>query len=145
MKKSRKNTKRVSSPTKTKTPYNFRSKAEEEFSKYLEANRIGYTYEKEVLQYSQTFYRKYRPDFNLTKKDGTLMHIEFKGWLRSTDRQKMIDVVSNNPTKDIRFVFMRDNAIYTGSKTKYSDWASENGFKYHVGTDLPESWIKELA
>ena len=112
---------------------------------FLDSLKIGYGYEDEIVAYTMQLSRKYRPDFNLMKKDQTIMHVEIKGWFRSQDRTKYLAVKASNPTLDLRFVFERDNPLYPGSKTKYSDWATTHGFKFHVGEGIPEHWIKELA
>lgn len=53
-------------------------------------------------------------------------------------------VINQHPDKDIRMLFMRDNYIYKGSKTKYSDWCKAHGIKYHVSAHgtVPEEWFE---
>lgn len=52
----------------------------------------------------------------------------------------MIEFRENHPELDIRFVFFADNKLNKQSNTRYSDWARNNGFKYHVGKVFPDEW-----
>lgn len=72
----------------------------------------------------------YTPDF--IGSDGTIY--EAKGYLRPSDRSKMIAVKKANPHLTICFVFQRpNNTISKTSKTTYSAWATKNGFKWVQG------------
>ncbi len=84
--------------------------------------------------------RNYIPDFELP--NGVI--VEFKGKLDRLAREKMLLAIEQNPTKDIRILFMRDNYIYKGSKTKYSDWCKEHGIKYAVSLrgEIPKEWLE---
>lgn len=53
----------------------------------------------------------------------------------------MLEFRENYPELDIRFVFFADNKLNKQSTTRYSDWAKNNGFKYHVGKTFPEEWL----
>lgn len=86
--------------------------------------------------------RKYKPDFALRVPSGKTIYLEVKGYLRPEDRMKMVAVKRSNPTLDIRFVFGRDNKLYKGSSTTYSQWAEKNGFKWTV-EHIPSEWYKE--
>ncbi len=81
----------------------------------------------------------YIPDFRLP--NGII--VEAKGFFDATDRTKMIRVRQANPSADIRFVFMKDNKLYSGSESRYSDWCKRYGFKYHIGTQVPPEWRQE--
>lgn len=54
-------------------------------------------------------------------------------------------VIEQNPDKDIRFLFMRDNKIQKTSKMRYSDWCEKRGIKCYVSEDghVPEEWLNE--
>lgn len=117
----------------------YRSKAEAKFAEYLKENNIYFEYETIVLPYEVQEIRKYTPDFVLDD-----FIIEFKGKFDTDARKKMKLIKKQYPDKDIRLVFMQDNRITKTSKTRYSDWARKNGFKYHIGISLPKEWIKEL-
>lgn len=85
--------------------------------------------------------RNYIPDFQLPNG----IFVEGKGKLDRGTREKMALVIEQNPDKDIRLLFMRDNKISKVSKTKYSDWCEQRGIKYAVSEQgvVPESWIAE--
>lgn len=53
----------------------------------------------------------------------------------------MIAVREANPALDIRMVFAADNKLHKHSPTRYSDWCVKNGFKYHIGIDVPREWL----
>lgn len=115
--------------------YRYRSKFERTTAEYLKARKVSFTYESMELEYSLV--HKYKPDFVL--KNGII--IETKGRFTSRDRTKMKQVKYYNPKLDIRFCFMRDNYLYKGSTTKYSDWCRINGFQYCI-KEIPEKWLK---
>ena len=130
---------------KSKNGDTYRSNFELLASNYFDAKKVSYDYEKGHLVYTL----KYIPDYtiyNNTYKQNTI--IETKGFFPSTDRVKMASVKRNNPDVDIRFVFMRDNKLSKKSLTRYSDWATKNGFPCHVVGDtakfIPDSWLKEF-
>lgn len=125
---------------KKKTEKGYRSKAEERFAEYLKEQGIYFTYETLALNYEVVETKRYFPDFIFDD-----FIIEFKGRFTAFDRKKMLRVKEQHPDLDIRLVFMQDNPIRKGSKTRYSDWARKHGFKYHVGINLPKKWIKELT
>lgn len=54
-------------------------------------------------------------------------------------------VIEQNPDKDIRLLFMRDNFISKTSQTRYSTWCQKRGIKYHVSLNgsIPEEWYLE--
>ena len=102
--------------------------------------RVSLGYEDTKLQYITV--HNYIPDFTL--EGSKIIYLEAKGNLDSADRAKMKAVKEHHPDLDIRFVFQRDNPIRKGSKTTYSMWAEKLGFKWCVGEDIPEEWLKEL-
>lgn len=137
-------------PAKTK-----RSKYEDTLTANLDNNNKEYHYEEFYLEY--TVKHKYTPDFVLP--NGII--VEAKGgeccfvpvgkkvgfYLASLDseaRGKMLKVKRQYPELDIRFVFPKDFKL-EGLKTtpKASKWCEKNGFKYHIGNTIPESWFKE--
>lgn len=114
-----------------------RSGFEERVAANLRKRRILYTYEDQRLQYF--IERWYTPDFTL--KNGII--IEAKGYFKSSDRTKMLRVKEAHPDLDIRFLFQADNKLSRTSSTRYSDWATKHGFKYHVGEEIPHEWAAE--
>ena len=81
---------------------------------------------------------KYWPDWYLPDHG---FYIEIKGRLTSHDRRKHMAVKRQHPELDIRFVFMQNNPICTGSQTRYSDWCEKNGFQYAI-KEVPKKWIQ---
>lgn len=71
------------------------------------------------------------------------MLIETKGYLKPSDRRKLKSVLESNPTLDIRIIFQQDNYLTKSKKTRYSDWATKNGFKFSIQS-FPKEWEKEL-
>lgn len=131
----------------------YRSGAEEQFAKYLKSKGLKFQYEPYSLSYSIKEVRKYKPDFckkiewktmgSSSPVDASVI-LEFKGRFTPSDRKKMLLVRDQYPYYDIRIVFQQDNKLSKKSKTRYSDWAKKNGFKYHVGISLPKEWLEEL-
>ena len=122
-----------------------RSFFEDKGKDFLERMSTNFGYEVTKLPYELN----YVVDFTLlSKKDGHPIYLEFKGYFSPEDRRKMKAVRKANPLLDIRFVFMRDNPLTKGSKTKYSDWCKKNGYPlvHIVGKDsliIPKDWLKE--
>lgn len=81
---------------------------------------------------------KYTPDFKI--RDG--VYIETKGFLDKKDRVKLEMVKKQHPNIEILILFQKaTNPIYHGSKTTYGDWATEQGFKWAQGPDIPLEWL----
>ena len=129
-----------------------RSKFEKRVGASLTARGVDFKYETDTYNYFLTVRGEcgdcgsnnvenqhwYTPDFFLP--NGII--VETKGKLTVRDRKLAIAVRELHPDLDLRFCFMRDNKISRTSKTRYSDWASKNGFKYSIG-DIPDQWIEE--
>jgi hypothetical protein len=127
---------------KSKPPYErMRSGFEKKVAKCLEKKKVQFEYEKERLPYLVPTIRKvYTPDFLLP--NGIV--IEAKGNFDRASRKKMALVLEQHKDRDIRMLFMRDNPINKGSKTKYSDWCKERGIKFHISSlgEVPDEWLK---
>lgn len=80
----------------------------------------------------------YTPDFIL---DNGII-IECKGKFTPSERTKMVQVLKDNPTSDIRILFQRDNWLTKKKKKKYSGWCEQKGITYAIGT-VPEGWVNE--
>lgn len=83
--------------------------------------------------------KTYTPDFVL--QNGII--VEAKGRLTVHDRTKHTRISEQHPDLDIRFVFQYNNPITKGSKTRYTDWAEKNGFRWAMHT-IPKEWFKEV-
>ena len=71
--------------------------------------------------------RTYTPDFELSE---TGLYIECKGKLTKEERDKLIWVKEHYPNLPFVILFMRGrNPIRKGSKTSYTQWATDNGFE----------------
>lgn len=119
-----------------------RSGFEKKVKASLDSQKAKYGYECEVINYNiPDSKHRYTPDFTL--ENGIV--VEAKGKFDAIARKKMALVIEQNPDRDIRMLFMRNNSITKTSKTKYSDWCEKRGVKYHVSAhgEVPEEWIKE--
>lgn len=108
-------------------------------------------YEAEDIPY--TISSHYRPDYRVSfrKKDDTVCYIEYKGGGRAFDgnvRRKMISVKEQHPDKIFYIVFHSDFKIgpkrKNGTFRRASDWATENGFTFCIGSEnIPEEWFTD--
>ena len=114
---------------------NYRSGLEEKVSKWLDRENVPYLYEVQKFDYVTS--SRYCPDFFLP--NGVI--IECKGFLKPSDRRKMIAVKQQHPELDIRFVFQRDNTLTKNSKTTYTMWAEKHGFPSCVFPHIPPEWL----
>ena len=113
----------------------YRSGLEDRVSKFFDKQAIPYLYE--IQKFDYVTESRYTPDFFL--KNGVI--IECKGFLKPSDRRKMIAVKKQHPELDIRFIFQRNNTITKQSKTTYGDWADKHGFPWCVYPAIPQSWL----
>lgn len=97
---------------------------------------MDYNYETVTIEYVKR--ATYKPDFVLPNG----IFIETKGRFTGPDRAKHLLVRKQHPELDIRLLFMSNNKLHPGSKTRYLDWAEKNGFKAAVG-DVPQEWLDE--
>lgn len=97
-----------------------------------------FEYEVDYIDY--VLKRRYNPDFTVTRKDGSVLYVEAKGYFRPEDRSKLIAVRKQNPDLDIRIVFQK-NPLIKGTKSRYTDWADRHGYPCHVGDTVPKEWL----
>lgn len=78
----------------------------------------------------------------ITRKDGSKIYVESKGYFPYPERAKMVAVKEQHPDLDIRFVFYADSPgkLGKGSKVKPSEWAVKYGFPFTI-RDIPADWI----
>jgi Phage endonuclease I len=107
---------------------------ESRVAKSLEERKVKYLYEPEKIEYMKL--HTYTPDFKLPNG----IYIETKGRFMPQDRSKHLLVKAQHPDLDIRFVFMRDQYLNKGAKTKYSDWCAKYHYKYSIG-GIPDEWL----
>ena len=131
-----------------------RSGFEKKVEAQLKEAQVEYSYESESIEWlrpvskgrcgscgsDEVFQRcTYTTDFVL-KRNG--VWIEVKGYLDGPDRTKLKEIRQQHPKIDLRLIFQRDNVIKgTKNKTRYSEWAEKNGFKWALGS-VPKEWLK---
>lgn len=124
----------------------YRSGLEEKVAAELTSKNIPYGYESEKLEYIiPAKVHKYTPDFILTKKDGSKMYIETKGYWPAIERKKLEHIHNSNLDLDIRILFSNpENRISKNSKTTYGMVAAKLGFLFgNAKYGIPESWLTE--
>lgn len=129
----------------------YKSKFERSIGCNLTKRGIKFTYEPFKLVYylkkrggvckncgSKDVHEKhhYTPDFVL----GNGLVIEAKGHFTSAMRTKMREVVANNPDKEVRMLFMRNNFLTKKRKHTYGEWCEKNGIEYAF-MKIPQSWV----
>lgn len=114
----------------------YKSGLEERVAAYLVRRGIKFKYESERFSYTQVHH--YTPDFFLP--NGII--VECKGHWKGADRAKHLRIKREHPDVDIRFVFQRDNTLSSKSKTTYTEWCRQHGFKYAMH-QIPLRWLKE--
>ena len=125
----------------TKTGIKVKSKLEKRVADDLTDRGVKYLYEKDKVPYVIPESKHvYTPDFKIPYRKWKL---ETKGRLDHTERVKLLHIKASNPDLDLRLVFQKDNVIRKGSKTKYSDWATQHGFKFAIGK-VPQEWLEEI-
>lgn len=132
----------------------YRSKKEEELAEWLSTHDIGFQYESLKLDYQKPIRKglcnecgksnvvqksSYTPDFVL--ENGTI--IEYKGRLTRKDRTKLLSVLKCNPGIKLKLLFGSDNKLEKNNNKRYSQWATENGFDYALGTP-PRRWLRSV-
>jgi len=130
----------------------YRSGAEEKLAETLTESGVGFTYESLTLEYEKTVRKgkcnqcgstkgvvkvaTYKPDFIL---DNGIV-IEYKGRLTASDRSKLVAVKKTNPEIKLKLLFGSDNKLAKNNDKRYSQWATENGFDYAIGSP-PRRWL----
>jgi len=117
----------------------YRSGLEQEAAEFLKTRQKKVEYEKLKIEWEDLKYRTYTPDFEL---DNGII-IETKGIFSAADRRKHLEIQTQHPKLDIRFVFSNANAkLYKGAKSRYCDWCEQKGFKW-AHRVIPEGWLLE--
>lgn len=118
--------------------HKFRSDYELSVAKHLAENGVEFEYEKHKLVYYPKP-KTYTPDFYLPKSG---IYVEAKGFFSPADRQKMLLVIKDNPSLDIRMLFLRgSNKLNRTSKTTYGGWCDRHKIQWADGM-IPEEWLK---
>ena len=117
----------------------FRSGFEEKTARFLDEHGTKYGYETDKVQFTQPeAKRNYTPDFSIQD-----WFLECKGRWLSQDRQKIKMVLAQNPDLKLKMLFMRDDVIRKGSKTRYSDVCKKLGIDYAISPSgsVPARWL----
>ena len=125
-----------------------RSGFEKELKAQLKKLKVSFKYESEKFKY--TLDGVYTPDFILDIK-GKKIYVEAKGFLKPSERRKLIAVKEANPKLDLRLVFQTNGFVYKNKKgaprrtpesldMRYSDWADKYGFKWAI-KEIPKEWL----
>jgi len=121
----------------------FRSEGESLLAAQL--SKLGTTWEyepKDARMRWQPKIRTYLPDFRVTRDDGSVLIIEYKGRLTIDGRQKILAIKTQYPDVDFRLIFERpNNPINKGSNTTYGEWATKHNIIWAYSR-MPKSWLK---
>lgn len=123
----------------------YRSGFEVKVKKSLESRGIEFKYESTRFPYIVPESKhNYTADFEVLTETGHTIWVESKGNFTAADRKKMKLVIEQNPDRDIRMLFMRNNKIQRNSKTTYGSWCDKHGIKWAVSSTghVPDSWIR---
>lgn len=126
--------------SRAKKPKTLRSGFEKKIAKILTDREIPFGYESVRIPYTVPESKHYyTPDFELP--NGVI--IEAKGIFDRIARAKMALVLEQNPDRDIRILFMRNNKVNKNSKMTYGDWCTKRGIKWAVSLagEIPEEWL----
>jgi predicted nuclease of restriction endonuclease-like RecB superfamily len=119
----------------------FRSKLEaflwDGIRKRCKKKKLKPSYESVKLPYYLA--KVYLPDFVIQRPDGSTFYIEAKGYLRSSDRTKLLAIKEQG--HDLRMIFSQDNKLTAKSKTRYSDWCKKNDIPYSINS-VPIEWFE---
>lgn len=123
----------------------YRSGFEVKVKKSLESRGIEFKYESTRFPYIVPESKhNYTADFEVLTEIGTTIWVESKGNFTAADRKKMKLVIEQNPDRDIRMLFQRNNKIQRNSKTTYGSWCDKHGIKWAVSSTghVPDSWVR---
>lgn len=129
-----------------------RSGFEETILGELRDSKVPYEYEPKDKHIAYTIQRKYIPDVVLEgKKSKKRIYVELKGFFLTEDMSKMSTVLEQNPSLDIRMVFMSLKTPVQGARVRKKcgtkmtngEWAKAHGFKC-AEKHIPQEWIDEL-
>ena len=101
----------------------------------------GSTIEYEPVKIDYYIQSTYCPDYVITRKDGSIIYVEAKGYFDYAAQRKMVAVKEQYPDYDIRMLFYRDSPIRKGSNFRYSDWCNKHGFLFAV-KEVPKDWFE---
>jgi len=120
----------------------YRSNGERIFAAKLHKRKVIFAYEPIKLAWQRPI-QHYTPDFRITRADGSVFYVEYKGYFRPGSRTIMMYVVAQHPDLDIRMVFQDwTKRISKTSKTTYRAWC-ENKNIICANKNMPLAWMKK--
>ena len=120
------------------------NKGELAVANQLKEAKADFTFEPGSFKYNIP--ATYTPDFSVTKKDGSLMYLEIKGYHAGMAAwcSKITHFVSANPDIDYRIVFLDAKKKFNKKyKSNMGDWATRKGIKWADKGIIPKKWLKE--
>jgi predicted nuclease of restriction endonuclease-like RecB superfamily len=116
--------------------YKFKSKLEQKVATLLEELGVSYEYESNKVPY--IIQHHYIPDFVLPNH----VYLETKGYWDPKDRRKILAVMRDNPSLDLRMVFQAPyNTISKKSKTTYAMWCEKHAIPWTSYHNIPLDWL----
>ncbi len=80
----------------------------------------------------------YTPDYLLPNGHW----IEVKGRFTGGNRRNMLAWKAAYPEETLYIMFMVNQPLSKGAKSKYGEWADKAGFKWSTGTNIPKEWLR---
>lgn len=130
----------------------YRSNAERRIAEWFSSNGIKFQYEVTKFPYQTTVRSGECLECGATSKKGKVVqhhiytadfsfpdypfHVEVKGRLSPSDRNKMIQVKKANPEARIYLTLLADNKLRKDKEKRYSDWCRETGYPYSIKIPL---------
>lgn len=139
--------------------YEFRAAFEvdiaEQLIDYQEDYDFEWSYESETIAYVKpanghcndcsgtdiVTHHNYTADFDIRFPTGKVFYLESKGFFKSRDRTKYIELRKSTGL-DLRFVFQSDGWLTKARKTSYTRWCTQKKFESSI-LDIPEDWFHE--
>ena len=116
--------------------YKFKSKLEQKVATLLEELGVSYEYESNKVPY--IIQHHYIPDFVLPNH----VYLETKGYWDPKDRRKILAVMRDNPSLDLRMVFQAPyNKITKNNKTTYAQWCEKHNIPWTSYHNIPLDWL----
>jgi len=119
-----------------------RSGFEQSTTDLMKLHKIKADYEpkdKKLTYIKPSTTHKYQTDYVLHNN----IYLECKGLFTAIDRKKILYIKEQHPTIDLRLVFQSPfQKLSKKSKTTYAMWATKNGIKWGVQSDIL-AWSKE--
>ena len=115
----------------------FRSGLERQVAELLKRFEVKFEYE--TLKVPYVIDHIYNPDFILS--NGVVL--ETKGLFDAEDRRKILAVLKQNPTLNLKMVFQNPNQkISKKSKTSYANWCDKHSVEWCSYASIPIEWLK---